>query len=95
VLIYFDEPTKRAVLARLVGQLATDGYFVIGAAETATGLSDDFMGVLERHHGIFRFTPEAAAMMEAREERMCATSAGAPLHHTLTDSAGQKVDDRT
>ena len=66
VLIYFDDATKRAVLARLAAQLAPDGYLVLGAAETTTGLSDDFMAVPERHHGIFRFTPQAAEAAEAR-----------------------------
>jgi chemotaxis protein methyltransferase CheR len=66
VLIYFDEATKRAVVARLASRLAADGYLVLGAAETTTGLSDEFMAVPERHHGVFRFTPEAAAAVEAR-----------------------------
>ena len=84
VLIYFDEPTRRAVLARLAGQLASDGYLVIGAAETTTGLSDDFIGVPEGHHGIFRFTPEAAALADARARGASGashdmhTGAGAP-----------------
>ena len=66
VLIYFDDTTKRAVLARLAARLAPDGYLVLGAAETTTGISHDFAAVPEGHHGIFRFTPEAAAA--AREE---------------------------
>jgi chemotaxis protein methyltransferase CheR len=68
VLIYFDEATKRAVLARLAARLAPDGYLVLGAAETTTGLSHDFAAVPEGHHGIFRLTPEAAALQRAREE---------------------------
>ena len=60
VLIYVDDATKRAILARLASQLAPDGYLVLGAAETTTGLSDEFMAVPERHHGLFRFTPQAA-----------------------------------
>jgi chemotaxis protein methyltransferase CheR len=68
VLIYFDDATKRAVLARLAGQLASDGYLVLGAAETTTGLNDAFMAVPERHHGIFCFTPTAAAVARARAE---------------------------
>ena len=55
------------MLARLAGQLASEGYLVLGAAETTTRLSTDFAGVGEGHHGIFRFTPEAAARAGARE----------------------------
>jgi chemotaxis protein methyltransferase CheR len=66
VLIYFDDATKRAILAQLASQLASDGYLVLGAAETTTGLSDDFMAVPEHHHGLFRFTPQAAEAVEAR-----------------------------
>jgi chemotaxis protein methyltransferase CheR len=66
VLIYFDDATKRALLARLASRLAPDGYLVLGAAETTTGLSDEFTAVPERHLGVFRFTPQAAAAAEAR-----------------------------
>ena len=66
VLIYFDDATKRAILARLASQLAPDGYLVLGAAETTSGLSDEFMAVPERHHGLFCFTPQAAAAAQAR-----------------------------
>lgn len=61
VLIYFDEDTKRKVLARLASHLAADGYLVLGAAETVTGLSRDFAAVREGHHGIFTLGPEARA----------------------------------
>ena len=67
VLIYFEDATKRAVLTRLAAQLASDGYLVLGAAETTTGQSPEFMAVPERHHGIFCLTPAAAAA-RAREE---------------------------
>jgi chemotaxis protein methyltransferase CheR len=98
VLIYFDEPTKRGVLARLAGQLASDGYLVIGAAETTTGLSSDFMNVPEGHHGIFRFAPEAAALAQARAGPAgCArsdvhTGAEAPAHVERRREAGTVLD---
>jgi chemotaxis protein methyltransferase CheR len=34
VLIYFDEETRAAALARLSGALEPDGYLILGAAET-------------------------------------------------------------
>lgn len=40
VLIYFDVPTKKDVLDRVVDILAPDGYLVMGAAETVVGLTD-------------------------------------------------------
>jgi chemotaxis protein methyltransferase CheR len=69
VLIYFDDATKRAVLARLAARLAPDGYLVLGAAETTSGLSQEFMAVPEGHHGVFCFTPQAAAVAEARSRK--------------------------
>jgi chemotaxis protein methyltransferase CheR len=71
VLIYFDETLRKAVLGRLSRQLASDGYLVLGAAETATRVSPEFRPVPEAHHGIYCFTPEAAARAEeaARERR--------------------------
>jgi chemotaxis protein methyltransferase CheR len=39
VLIYFDEPTKRDVLTRLTDRLSPVGALLLGAAETAIGLS--------------------------------------------------------
>jgi chemotaxis protein methyltransferase CheR len=69
VLIYFEDATKRAVLARLASRLAADGYLVLGAAETTTGLSNEFMAVPEHHHGVFCLTPQAAAAAEARRRK--------------------------
>jgi chemotaxis protein methyltransferase CheR len=69
VLIYFDDATKRAVLARLAQRLAPDGYLVLGAAEVTTGMSEEFVGVPEGHHGVFCFTPQAAAAAEARSRK--------------------------
>jgi chemotaxis protein methyltransferase CheR len=49
VLIYFDPPTKVDVLDRLAGATASDGYLVLGAAETVVGLTDSFKVVGEKH----------------------------------------------
>jgi chemotaxis protein methyltransferase CheR len=48
VLIYFDEPTKMDVLNRLAGALASDGFLVLGAAETVVGLCDRFKSVPDK-----------------------------------------------
>src|SRR5690348_3978501 len=42
VLIYLDQRTKIDVLCRLAGTLASDGYLILGATETALGLSERF-----------------------------------------------------
>lgn len=70
VLIYFDEQLKAMVLARLAHQLEIDGYLVLGAAETTTGVSSDFMPAQESHGGIFCLTPDAIALRRgARQQR--------------------------
>ena len=61
VLIYFDDATKRQVLGRLAATLASDGYLVLGASETTTGISRDFVAVPEGQHGVFMLSPEARA----------------------------------
>ncbi len=40
VLIYFDKIDKAAVLNRLIKNTASDGFLMLGAAETVLGLSD-------------------------------------------------------
>jgi len=52
VLIYFDADTKKRVLQRLAAQTATDGYLVMGAAETVVGLSQDYAPV-EGRRGLY------------------------------------------
>ena len=42
VLIYFDQDTKIAVLNRIARQMPSDGYLILGAAETVVGLTDAF-----------------------------------------------------
>jgi chemotaxis protein methyltransferase CheR len=42
VLIYFDEKTKGAILAKISGQLENDGFLTLGGAETVLGITDKF-----------------------------------------------------
>jgi len=53
VLIYFDQPTKSAIFARLAQRLEADGYLALGAAETVVGLTEAFKPHPERR-GIYR-----------------------------------------
>jgi chemotaxis protein methyltransferase CheR len=48
VLIYFDQETKTGVLDRLARSTASDGYLVLGAAETVVGLTDSFRTVADK-----------------------------------------------
>ncbi len=48
VLIYFDQETKIGVLDRLAGVTASDGYLVLGGAETVIGLSEKFKPVADK-----------------------------------------------
>ena len=43
VLLYFDVPTRRDILARISRSLAPDGYLLMGLAETVIGLSQTFV----------------------------------------------------
>ncbi len=48
VLIYFDQDTKTDVLCRLAEAISSDGYLMLGAAESALGLSDRFRMVSDK-----------------------------------------------
>ena len=48
VLIYFDQPTKIDVLNRLAKQMPSDGFLVLGAAETVIGLTGAFKPMADR-----------------------------------------------
>ncbi len=62
VLIYFDQETKIDLLDRLARVIASDGYLVLGGAETVVGLTDRFRIVGDKH-GLYApslFTPAVA-----------------------------------
>lgn len=40
VMIYFDQPTKQQVLARLLPRLKSGGYFIVSHSESLNGISD-------------------------------------------------------
>ncbi len=48
VLIYFDQDTKIDVLNRLVRQMPSDGFLILGSAETVVGLTEAFRPMPER-----------------------------------------------
>jgi chemotaxis protein methyltransferase CheR len=60
VLIYFDQPTKAAILNRMAKLLPSDGYLVLGGAETVLGITPRFAPV-PNMRGIYAVTQAAAA----------------------------------
>jgi chemotaxis protein methyltransferase CheR len=59
VLIYFDTETKISVLNRLARSTASDGYLMLGAAETVVGLTNSFKVVPDKR-GLY--VPNIGAM---------------------------------
>jgi chemotaxis protein methyltransferase CheR len=45
VLIYFDQPTKTRILSAIARRIASDGFLLLGGAESVFGLSDAFAGL--------------------------------------------------
>jgi chemotaxis protein methyltransferase CheR len=60
VLIYFDQPTKSAVLDRIADVGERDGFLVLGGAETVVGLTNRFKLVADKR-GLY-VQPQAGAM---------------------------------
>jgi chemotaxis protein methyltransferase CheR len=53
VLIYFDPESKRQVLEKIAGQMAEDGFLILGAAETVIGLTEAF-APHPQHRGLYQ-----------------------------------------
>ena len=53
VLIYFDLPTRRDVLNRMLPHLATDGRLILGAPETVVGVTNEYTPDPQRTDSIF------------------------------------------
>lgn len=60
VLIYFDQDTKRDVLNRISRQCTSDGFLVLGAAETVLGITTAFESV-PSFRGLYTNAGAAAA----------------------------------
>jgi chemotaxis protein methyltransferase CheR len=56
VLIYFDLPTKRAILGRVRQLLRPDGWLFLGAAETTLGVDDAWGRVVVGRSSAYRPT---------------------------------------
>jgi chemotaxis protein methyltransferase CheR len=80
VLIYFDLQTKIEVLDRLASATASDGYLVLGAAETVVGLTESFKVVGEKH-GLYA--------PNARSPRPALANAGKPAVRLAAAGGGQ------
>lgn len=61
VLIYFDAPTKAAVLQRVTRVLRPDGYLFLGAAETTINIDPRFERVSVSGATVYGFAGKAAA----------------------------------
>ena len=54
VLIYFDLPTKQAILRRVRGLMRPDGWLFLGAAETTLGVDDSWERVVLGRSSAYR-----------------------------------------
>jgi chemotaxis protein methyltransferase CheR len=57
VLIYFDLPTKQAILRRVRTQMRPDGWLFLGAAETTLGVDDSWQRVAVGRGSAYRPVP--------------------------------------
>jgi chemotaxis protein methyltransferase CheR len=74
VLIYFDQETKTNIFGRLARTIESDGFLVLGAAETVVGLTEAFKPVADRR-GLYR-PGEGRVAVHAAAPKLAAVAAG-------------------
>lgn len=62
VLIYFDLPTKQTILRRVRQTMASDGWLILGTAETTRGIDEEFEHT--RLGGLTAYRASAEAPLE-------------------------------
>ena len=65
VLIYFDQETKINIFGRLARAMESDGFLVLGAAETVVGLTDVFKPFPDKR-GLYRPSGVRAGSPQAK-----------------------------
>jgi chemotaxis protein methyltransferase CheR len=60
VMIYFDVPTKKAILGRVARLLRPDGYLLLGGAETTFNLDDSYRRVESLKGGFYQLVSGVA-----------------------------------
>jgi len=78
VLIYFDQPTKIDVLNRTAKLTASDGYLLLGAAETVVGLTDSFKPIADRR-GLYVPAAKTPSAATAAAPKLMAMAGGRPV----------------
>ncbi len=64
VLIYFDQPTKAAVLQNVAKQMPQDGILYLGGAETVLGVTDKFQPI-QGYRGMYMLAGGEPALVAA------------------------------
>jgi len=64
VLIYFDQPTKAAVLQNVAQQMPQDGILYLGGAETVLGVTDKFQPI-QGYRGMYMLSGGEPALVAA------------------------------
>ncbi|NPD25592.1 CheR family methyltransferase [Corallococcus exiguus] len=77
VMIYWDAPTRRAVLARVRRMIHADGYLVLGAAEASPLVEDGFTRHLIGQASWYRPTPASTGVGTPVEDARRSPRSGA------------------